>query len=72
MHLFGFSIQSRIVGLTHQSGGKMIRLFSGPKNSGDISRKETTRGFYDPETTQSNLTVPDLQVLRSKNRKKRM
>ena len=38
--------------------GKMLRLFSGSKNQGDLQGKKTTWGHFDPESAKINFAVP--------------
>ena len=48
--------------------GKGLRFFSGPKNYGQVVRKDSTRGKYDPKKSEINFAVPDEWYIRSQDK----
>ena len=46
-----------------------IRLFSGPKNWGQVVANVAKRGHYDPQKSNINFAVPDERYLRNMNNK---
>ena len=46
-------------------GGKFIRFMTGYKNTTQVTFGDTSRGNFNPETSDINFAVPDIKVLRN-------